>query len=95
MDTLVDLSGRRCHFAIKIEPSFLLVSRPSLFKYVRLFGGRDTESTERQDHGADTGVRLSPSADMPTLRTPDNRGANLPLGSNPLQRRVQLDAQFD
>jgi hypothetical protein len=40
-------------------------------------------------------MRLSAFADLPTLRTPKDRGTDVPLGSNSLKRSVQVVAQLD
>ena len=54
-----DLSQRRVHdFAIGIKPILLPVRCPTFLKSVRLLARGDTESSKRQDHGANTDVRL-------------------------------------
>src|SRR5947209_12815 len=74
MDTTGNLGGRRGQaLAIEIKPVLPPVRCPILLKGVCQLGG-DTESTERQDHGANTDVRLRSFANVPTLRTPKDRG---------------------
>jgi len=71
MDATGDLEGRRGRaFVIEVKPILLPVRCPRFLKSVDLIGGEDPESSERQDHGANTGVRLRAFANMPTLRTP-------------------------
>ena len=87
---------RRGHvLAIEIEPIPLAMRRPSFLESVCLLGGGDAESIKRQDQGAHTDVRFSAFANMPTLRTPENWRMDVSLGSNSLQHRVQVIAQFD
>ena len=59
------------------------VSRPIFLKSAR----GDTESSKRQDHGANTDVMLRPSA-----RAPKNRGDGCRSDRIRLKRRVQVIA---
>lgn len=64
------LEGRRGRaFVIEVKPILLPVRCPRFLKGVDLIGGDDPESGERQEHGANTGVRLRAFANMATLRT--------------------------
>ena len=54
MDATGDLSHRRVHVAMEIKPILLPVRCPT---FLQIAGG-DTGSSKRQDHGADTDVRL-------------------------------------
>jgi hypothetical protein len=90
------LNGRRCSaLAIDIEPSLLPVCSPTFLKSVNRLGGGDTESSNRQDHGANTDVGLRAFADMSTLRTPKNWATDVPFRPNPLKHVVQVVAQLD
>ena len=91
-----ELGGRRGHaFAIEIKLILLPIRCPTFLKSVCRLGGGDTESSKRQDHGANTDVRLRAFANMPTQRTPKNWATDVSLGSNSLKRRVQVIAQLD
>src|SRR5258708_1441298 len=91
-----NLGGQRGHaFAIEIEPVLLPVGGPTFLKSVCLLGREDTESSKRQNHGANTDVRLRAFANVPTPRTPKNWGTDVSLGSNSLKHRVQVIAQLD
>ncbi len=93
MDATGDFAGRRGHaFSIEIKPIPLPVRRPTFLKGVRLLGGGDTESGKRQNHGANADARFRALANMPTPRTPENWGMDLPLGSNSLKHGVQVIA---
>ena len=96
MDTPGDVSGPWYQaFAVKIKLLLLSVRCPTFLNSVCLLGGGDTESSKRQDHGANTDVGLRAFANMPTPRTPKNWGTDVSLGSNLLKLRVQLIAQLD
>ena len=96
MDAAGDLEGRRGRaFAIEVKPILLPVRCPRFLKGVDLIGGDDPESSQRQDHGANTGARLRAFANMPTLRTPKNWGMDASLGPNSLKCPVQVIAQLD
>src|SRR5712692_8639515 len=83
MSATGDLVGRRGHaFTIEIKPNLLPVRCPTFLNGVCLLGGGDTESSKRQDHGANTDVGLRAFANMPTPRTPKNWGTDVSLGSN-------------
>src|ERR1700736_1838247 len=89
------LGGRRSHaLAIEIKPILLPVRCPSFLHSVCLFDGGDAESSKRQDHCANTDVRLCAFANMATPRTPKNRGMDVSLGSNSLKDGVQVLAQL-
>jgi hypothetical protein len=95
MDATGDLAGRRRPaFAIDIKPILVPVRCPAFLKSACLLGGGDTESSKRQDHGANTDVRLRAFANMPTPRTPKNWGTDVSIGSNSLKRRVQIITQL-
>jgi hypothetical protein len=90
------LWGRRgVAFAIEIKHFLLPVRHPTFFKSMCQFGGGDTESSDRQDHGANTDVGLRGFANVPTVRTPDHGATDVPLGPNAMQHRVQFIAQLD
>ncbi len=78
--------------AINIMPILLSMRCPSFFKSVHLLGGPDAESKERQNHCANTDVRLSALANMPAVRTPKDGGTDPSLGSNSLKHRLQVVA---
>jgi hypothetical protein len=80
--------------AMEIKPVLLAICGQIFLKSVCQSGG-DTESTERQDHGTNTDVRLRTFANVPTPRTPKDRRADMSLGSNSLQHRIQAIAQLD
>ena len=82
-------------FAKNIESVLLPVQRPTLFKSLDLLGIGDAESYERQEHCTNADMRMCAFTNMPTMRTFKDRGANVPLGSNSLEHRVQLVPQFD
>ena len=82
-------------FAKNIEFVLLPVQRPMLFKRLDLLGAGDAESHERQEHCTNADMRQCAFTNMPTLRTFKDRGANVPLGSNSLEHRVQAISQFD
>jgi hypothetical protein len=82
-------------FTINIKAILLSVRRPTFFKSVCLFGGGDTESSERQDHGANANVRFRAWANVPTLPAPENWRVDVSLGSNSLKHRVQIVTQLD
>ena len=83
------------NFAKNVEFVLLPVQRPTLFKRLGLLGADDIESYERQEHCTNADMRLPAFTNMPTMRTFKDRGANVPLGSNSLEHRVQLVPQFD
>jgi hypothetical protein len=82
-------------FAVKIEPVLLSVCSPTFFKIPYVLGLPDVESLEGQDHGANADARLRAFSNVPTSRTPQDRRADVPAGSNPLQHCVQVVAQID
>jgi hypothetical protein len=87
------VGGWRVHaFAIQIKPILLPVCCPTFLKNICLRGGGDTESIKRQDHGSNTDVRRRALANMPAPGTRKNWGTDMPLGSKPLKRRVQVIA---
>jgi hypothetical protein len=91
-----DLSGRRGQaFAMEIKPILLPVRCPIFLKTECQLGGGDTESTERQDHGANTDMRFGAFGNMPTPRTLKDRRREVPFGSNSLKHRVQVIPQLD
>ena len=77
------------NFAKNVEFVLLPVHRPTLFKCLDLLGIGDAESNERQEHCANADMRLRALTYVPTMWTFKDRGANAPLGSNSLERRVQ------
>ena len=89
-----DFVDHRSH-ATKINPLLLPVCCPRFLKRAGLLGWSDPESSERQDHRTNADVRLRALANMPTLWAPKNCRANVPVGSNSLQHRVQVIAQLD
>ena len=96
MSATGDLGGRRGHaLAIEIKPTLLPVCCPIFLKSRCRLGGGDSESSNRQDHGANADVRLRAFANVPALRTLEDRRADVSLGPNSLKHRVQIVAQFD
>jgi hypothetical protein len=81
-------------FTINIKAILLSVRRPTFFESVCLFGGDDTESSERQDHGANANVRFRAWTNVPTLPAPENWRVDVSLGSNSLKHRVQIVQQL-
>jgi hypothetical protein len=81
--------------AIEIKAVLLPMSRPAFLEGACLRGRSDPESTKRQDHGANADVRVCALADMPTARTFQDRGTDVPFRADPLKLRVQFIAQFD
>jgi hypothetical protein len=91
-----DLDGLRRHtLPIEIEPIPLPVRCPTFLKSVYRLGGGDAESNQRQDHGANTDVRVRAFANMPATRAPEDRWADTAFGPNSLKHRVQRIAQAD
>jgi hypothetical protein len=86
---------RRGTFTINIKPILLSVRRPTFFKSACLFGGGDTESSERQDHGANANVRFRAWANVPTLPASENWRVDMSLGSGSLKHRVQIVTQLN
>ena len=82
-------------FAKNIEFVLLPVHRPTLFKHLDLLSVGDAESYERQEHCTNADMRLRAFTNMPTMRTFKDRGANVLLGSNSLEHRVQAIPQFN
>jgi hypothetical protein len=80
---------------INIQAILLSVRRPTFLKSVCLFGGGDTKSTGRQDHGANANVRFRSRANVPTLPASENWRVDVSLGSNSLERPVQIVTQLD
>ena len=76
--------------AIKINPLLLPVCCPRFLKKAGLLWRGDPESSDRQDDRANADVRLRALANMPALRTPKNCRANVTVGTNSLQHRVQI-----
>ena len=96
MDASGDFGGRRGQASsIEIKPVPLPICCPIFLKSVCQFGSGDAESTERQDNGTNTDVRLRTFANVPTARTSKDRRADVSLGSNSLQHRIQAIAQLD
>jgi hypothetical protein len=55
-----------------------------------LFGGGDTESGRRQDHGANADMGRRARAGVPAVPTLENRRADIPFQSNSLKHRVKV-----
>ena len=89
--------GARSNFALAIEIKLVLLpmSRPAFLDGACLRGSSDPESTKRQDHRANADVRVCALAYMPTTRTFQLWGADVPFRSDPLKLRVQFIAQLD
>ena len=84
-----DFVDHRGH-AIKINPLLLPVCCPRFRRRAGLLGRGDPESSERQDHRANADVRLRALANKPALRAPKNCRADVLVGPNSLQHRVQI-----
>ncbi len=84
-----DFADHRGH-ALKINPLLLPVCCPRFLKRAGLLGRGDPESSARQDHRANTDVRLRAHANMPALRAPKNCRTDVPVGPNSLEHRVQI-----
>jgi hypothetical protein len=81
-------------FAKNIE-FVLLIRRPTLYKPLDLLCIGDAESHERQEHCTNADMRLRAFTNMPTMWTFEDRRADVMLGSNALEHRVQAISQFD
>ena len=82
-------------FAKNVESVLLPVQRPTLFERLDLLGVGDAESLERQEHCTNADMRLCAFTNMPTMRTFKDPRADVPLGSNALEHRVQAISHFD
>ena len=76
--------------AIEIKPAILPLCGPGFFKSMRLIGAGDAETPKRQDHRANTDMRVRARANVPAPRTLKNCGPDAALRSNSLQHRVQV-----
>jgi hypothetical protein len=81
--------------AKNVESVLLPVHRPTLFKCLDLLGIGDAESNERQEHCTNADMRLRALTYVPTMWTFKDRGADVLLGSNSLEHRVQAIPQSD
>jgi hypothetical protein len=91
MGTPGGLTGRRsCSSAVQIKVILFSVCRPTFLKVMYFVGGGDPESGQGQDHGANTDVRRRARANVSTVPAPENRRADVPLGSNSLKHRIQI-----
>jgi hypothetical protein len=77
------------------EPVLFSVRGPALFGHLHLFGRRDAEAPERQDHGPDGDVGFGGFSDMPAPRALNHRRTDVAFRPNPVQHGVRLAAQLN
>ena len=78
--------------AVEIKPISLPVRRPALFNSCHLFGRRNSETAQRQEHGSDAHIRLGSGPNVPASPARDNRRMDMPFGPDPMKHGVKLIA---
>ena len=86
---------RHGRFAVEVELALSAVVRPALFEGVGFRGGRDSETGEGEDQGADADVGRFAFADVAATFTLFERGAQAGFAADSLQRGVEFIAEGD
>jgi len=96
MDASAGLNGlRRWFFTVEIKPVHLPVFRPVSVECLCLLFGGNAESTQCEYQGTNADTRLSAWSSCSTRGTPEDRGADVSLGSNTAKDSIQVVPQLD